>query len=83
MVWQVARISDTLGNFMDFKYEQRDVAWGSGSVTANPILGHEWNIVEIQYSGNKINFFYADRASTTPQDSAEAFHMGSKNVSRR
>jgi hypothetical protein len=82
VAWAVARISDTLSNFMDFKYEQRDVSWGSGT-SAGPALGHEWNLLEIQYAGNKVVFTYADRGSTTPQDSAEAYHQGSKNVSRR
>jgi len=83
MAWAVARISDTLGNFIDFKYEQRDVAWGSGTVAGSPTLGHEWNIAEIQYSGNKLIFNYVDRVATTPQDAAEAYHQGSKNVSMR
>ena len=66
-VWAVARISDTLGNYIDFKYEQRDVTWGSGP-TAAGAPGHEWNISEIQYTGsagqlpsNKIVFSYEDR----------------------
>lgn len=83
IAWAVARISDTLGNFIDFKYEQRDVAWGSGPAAGSPTIGHEWNIAEVQYSGNKVVFNYADRASTTPQDAAEAYHQGSKNVSVR
>jgi hypothetical protein len=83
IAWAVARIADTLGNFIDFKYEQRDVAWGSGPTAGSPTLGHEWNIAEIQYSGNKVIFSYADRVATTPQDAAEAYHQGSKNVSMR
>lgn len=39
MAWAAARISDTLGNFIDFKYEQRDVAWGSGPTAGSPTLG--------------------------------------------
>ena len=83
MAWAAARISDTLGNFIDFKYEQRDIAWGSGPTAGSPTMGHEWNIAEIQYSGNKVVFNYADRAARSPQDAAEAYHQGSKNVSMR
>lgn len=45
MAWAVARISDTLGNYIDFKYEQRDPAWGSGPTVGSPTTGHEWNIL--------------------------------------
>lgn len=83
MAWAVARISDTLGNRIDFKYEQRDVGWGSGPTAGSPSPGHEWNILEIQYSGNKVVFSYADRAGSSPEDAAEAYHQGSKNVSVR
>jgi len=83
MAWAVARVADTLGNFIDFKYERRDVAWGSGPTAGSPTLGHEWNIAEIQYSGNKVIFNYVDRVATTPQDAAEAYHQGAKNVSMR
>ena len=83
-VWAVSRISDTLGNFIDFKYEQRDVSWGSGLAATD--LGHEWNLIEIQYGSNKVIFNYTDRldnAVGTMQDRAEAWHQGSKNVSVR
>lgn len=82
MAWAVARIADTLGNFVDFKYEQRDsVAWGSGPVSGAPTPGHEWNVKEIQYSGNKVVFTYDSSGSRT--DKAEAYQQGSKNVSAR
>ena len=83
MVWAVSRISDTLGNFIDFKYEQRDSVWGSGPVTGTPTPGREWNILEIQYSGNKVLFTYGDRPAQQPQDVGEAYHQGTKNISRR
>lgn len=82
-VWAVSRIGDSLGNSIDFKYEQRDPLWGSGPTAGSPLPGHEWNISEIQYSGNKVLFTYADRVPSTPHDSAEAYQMGSKNVSVR
>ena len=92
-VWAVSRISDTVGNYMDFMYEQRTTAWGSGPSGAAP--GQEWNLLEIQYTGNSTNgqkptnkvvFTYSDRpisGSTTAQDRAESYHSGSKNVSIR
>lgn len=82
-VWAVSRIGDSLGNTIDFKYEQRDPLWGSGPTVGSPQPGHEWNISEIQYSGNKVLFTYVDRAATTPHDSAEAYQQGSKNVNIR
>ncbi|WAC74955.1 FG-GAP-like repeat-containing protein [Roseateles sp. SL47] len=86
MVWAVARISDVTGNFIDFKYEQRDMAWGSGPVAGSPTLGREWNVLEIQYTGNgstpptnKVVFRYSDRTD----DRAEAYQRGAKNLSIR
>lgn len=91
MVWAVARISDVVGNFIDFKYEVRDVAWGSGAAANNPTPGREWNIAEVQYTGNglqvpanKVVFRYSNRALTgSTSDVAEAYQQGSKNVSVR
>lgn len=90
--WAVSRISDTLQNFIDFQYEQRDVAWGSGPTAGAPSLGHEWNLVEVRYTGtasaqpaNRIRFTYSDRANVAggAQDRGEAYHQGAKNVSVR
>jgi hypothetical protein len=91
-VWAVSRLGDTQGNFIDYFYIQRDVAWGTGPSTgATP--GHEWSLVEVQYTGhgsqapaNKVVLEYEDRpvaAAGTPQDRSEASHQGSKNVSIR
>jgi hypothetical protein len=91
--WAVSRVSDTVGNYMDFMYEQRTTGWGSGPSGGAP--AQEWNLLEIQYTGNSANgqkptakvvFTYTDRpvyASTSIQDRAEAYHSGSKNVSIR
>lgn len=83
MLWAVARISNNAGTSINFKYEQRDVAWGSGSVVGTPLTGHEWNISEIQYGNNKVVFNYVDRAESSPHDRAEAYLAGSKNVGIR
>lgn len=87
--WAVNRISDTVGNYIDFKYIQRDVAWGSGPA-AGPTPGHEWQIKEVIYTGtatqqgtNRIVFDYTERPNKTAgsaQDRSEAFHQGGKNV---
>ncbi|PMQ17131.1 FG-GAP-like repeat-containing protein [Janthinobacterium sp. AD80] len=89
--WAVSRISDTLGNYIDFRYEQRDVAWGSGPAVGNATPGHEWRLKEIIYTGtaaqqpvNRVVFEYTerpDRARGTLQDRSEAYHQGGKNVS--
>lgn len=80
MVWALARISDTAGNAIDFKYEQRTPAWGTGPTSGSPTLGREWTILEIQYSGNKVVFNYDGDTRT---DRAEAYHQGTKTVSVR
>ncbi len=87
--WGVSRTSDTMGNYVDFKYNLRSMSWGSSS-----IAGNEWDLVEIQYTGNsvtgqapsnKIVFDYADRPDKTGQaigqDRSEAYHQASKTVS--
>ncbi len=89
-VWAVSRTSDVLGNYIDFKYSQRDVARGTGT-TPSGAPGREWNIAEIQYTGtgtnvaqNKIVFSYSpERPATSPPglDYSEAYQFASKNVS--
>ena len=92
-VWAVSRISDTLGNYIDFQYEQREVPWGSGPTANSPTPGKEWNLLEIRYTGtstaqprNRVQFVYSDRTvapANTVQDRAETYHQGKKNVSVR
>ncbi|MDH0867598.1 FG-GAP-like repeat-containing protein [Mitsuaria sp. GD03876] len=85
MVWAVARISDVVGNYIDFKYENDERDWGSHAYNVTG-PGREWNIREIQYTGNgsqlpsnKVVFRYSSRTS----DAAESYQQGSKNVSVR
>ena len=69
--WMVARIADTFGNFVDYKYNQRLVNWGSSGSSQS---GLEWNLTEIQYSGNKVIFSYTDRSTGfPPQDGSESY----------
>jgi hypothetical protein len=90
VAWPVSRVSDTVGNYMDFQYDQRDVAWGSANDATGPVLGHEWYLKEIRYTGNgtqvpvnKVVFEYVDRVDTpgAAQDRSEAYHVGTKRVS--
>lgn len=92
VAWPVSRVRDAAGNYMDFQYEQRDVAWGSGDWSGNPLPGHEWNLMEVRYAGNgtqvpssRIIFDYVDRPDNpgAAQDRAETFHKTAKNVSVR
>lgn len=64
MVWAIAKLSNAFGNSIDYKYEQRSVAWGSSTTKGGtPDAGRDWTISEIQYSGNKIIFNYLVDAS--------------------
>ncbi len=96
VVWAVSRISDRLGNYIDFNYEQREVAWGSGlkdgAPGAGPAPGREWVLKEILYTGNgtqapanKVSFDYADAPAIDGVivDGSEAYHLGSKVVALR
>jgi hypothetical protein len=88
VAWPVSRISDTIGNFIDFQYSQRDLASGS-NVGGVATPGRDWRLDEIRYTGhgtqlpvNKVVFEYLDRpVAAGAQDRAEAFQNGSKNVS--
>lgn len=84
-VWAVRRVTDTLGNAIEFRYEQRDVAWGSGSVAGSPTPGREWNISEVRYASSQIRFHYDVDAQGNDlrPDRAEAYHRGNKNVNVR
>lgn len=74
--WFLARSGDAFGNVIDYKYAQRDVAWGSGPTAGSPAPGHEWTLAEIQYSGNKILFGYDDARP----DKRENYRLGVKSV---
>ena len=86
MVWAVDKISDTMGNYVAFKYTvNQSATWGTGTSSANPRPGTEWNLAEVWYTGtatqaptNKIIFNYGTRT-----DNSEAYQAGSKNVSTR
>jgi Salmonella virulence plasmid 65kDa B protein/FG-GAP-like repeat len=84
--WLLRRVKDTVGNTLQFHYEQTAPSWGTGpagSVTP----GREWNLVGVSYGCNAnvtcnsthvVKLSYADRA-----DKAEAYHFGSKVVSTK
>ncbi len=77
-LWAVSRIADVFGNHIDFKYSQTDRAWGSNGAYQS---GHEWNLQEIQYGGNKVIFSYVDRTQLAIPDGSEAYNNGAKNIS--
>ena len=91
--WPVSRIRDTVGNYIDFQYQQSDAAWGTAATGGNnPGIGHEWNLSEVRYTGNlttgqlptnKVLFNYTIRPDNAGgmQDRSEAYHLGSKNIS--
>lgn len=94
MVWAIARLSNTFGNTINFKYEQRAVAWGSSTSPANPPgsvpppdMGREWALREIQYSGNKIVFNYlvddSEKDIRTDKSEIELQNISGKTVSSR
>mgnify|MGYP001058121383 CR=1 FL=1 len=91
IAWGVARISDTAGNYIDFKHQQSSVPWGSGPSAGSPLPGIEWRLAEIDYTGNvnaaqsptnRVVFEYEDRPTNgvSPMDANEAFHLGTKSV---
>lgn len=84
MAWAVGRISDTLGNSINFKYEQREQSWGSGPSASVKTPGREWNLLEIQYAGSRVHkvIFNYDRDGVR-LDQSEAYHRGYKNISAR
>jgi hypothetical protein len=77
--WLLTRISDQFGNVIDFKYEQRNKAWGTGPTAGSPIPGLEWSLLEIQYSSNKVLFSYDD----SRPDPSEAYSPGNKSIRMR
>lgn len=90
--WAVSRISDVVGNYIDFNYEQAQRTWGSGP-SGGPTPGREWTLAEIRYTGNgaqqprnKVVFEYGSDRPDTPgsiQDREESYFAGTKNVSVR
>jgi FG-GAP-like repeat/Salmonella virulence plasmid 65kDa B protein len=87
--WAVARVSDVVNNYINFRYVQALPAWGSGTGGAASV-GREWRLAEIQYTGtasaapsNKVIFAYQPKATNpaSAQDASEAYHWDRKNVS--
>ena len=87
-VWAASRISDVVGNYIDFKYLSITASWGSGT-TSGVFIGQEWGLIEVQYTGNgtqvpenKVVIQYEPRptSSTAGFDLAETYQYGNKNV---
>jgi hypothetical protein len=90
--WLLSRVSDLRGNYVDFRYEQRNVDWGSTPVNVSPTAGREVVLKEILYTGtpaqapvNKVTFLYDERPAQVPvgqaHDRSEAYALGSRSVS--
>jgi hypothetical protein len=85
--WLLKSITDSVGNTMEFAYDNAVRTWGTGpSGVAMP--GREWNLLSVTYGCNytaqpgctlkhKVEFVYDD----TRSDKAEAYHLGAKVVS--
>lgn len=84
--WLLKTITDTVGNTIEFNYENVEHTWGTGPAgAARP--GREWNLQSVTYGCNytaqpgctakhKVEFFY-DGARP---DKSEAYHLGAKVV---
>lgn len=93
VMWVVSRVTDTVGNYMEFRYVERDVPWGSNTnYVSLGDLGREWNIDQILYTGNgsqlptsRIVFEYSDLPDTPglKQERSENFRAGVKVVVTR
>ncbi len=78
--WLESRVSDVHGNHVDYKYQQRDVAWGGTTLGGG--FGHEWTLNEVQYNDNKVVLRYSDRSSAgVSRDVSQAYQVGSKTIS--
>lgn len=90
VMWVISRVADAVGNFMEFRYLERDIGWGTAvHVVSLGDVGREWNIDQILYTGNgsqqptsRIVFEYSDRADTpgSVQARTEAYFGGAKTV---
>ena len=88
VAWGLSRTADRQGNYMNYNYQTRDTAWGTGAVGANS--AREWTLSSVVYTGtsaqapaNQVSLIYEDRANTqgAAQDRSESYFLGTKSVS--
>lgn len=82
--WLLKRVTDSVGNTLEFSYDNAVRTWGTKGPNDNVAPGSEWNLVGVKYGCNTrlacnqwhtVTLVYGDRG-----DKAEAYHQGGKVV---
>lgn len=82
--WLLKRVTDSVGNTLEFSYDNTTRVWGTKGPNDAVAPGREWNLASVKYGCNLnvacsqwhlVNLVYGDRA-----DKAEAYHQGGKVV---
>jgi hypothetical protein len=85
--WMLKKVVDSVGNAIEFEYDNTTRTWGSKGPGGVVLPGREWNLKRVYYGckdadgsacprRHQVEFVYQERA-----DKAEAYHLGSKVVS--
>jgi hypothetical protein len=85
--WMLKKVVDSVGNAIEFEYDNTTRTWGSKGPGGQVLPGREWNLRRVYYGckdaegsacprRHQVEFIYEDRP-----DKAEAYHLGSKVVS--
>ncbi|WP_457336794.1 FG-GAP-like repeat-containing protein [Rhizobacter sp. P5_C2] len=85
--WMLKKVVDSVGNAIEFEYDNTTRTWGSKGPGGLVLPGREWNLKRVYYGckdaagsacprRHRVELFYEERA-----DKAEAYHLGSKVVS--
>jgi hypothetical protein len=84
--WLLKRVTDSVGNTLEFSYDNTTRVWGTKGPNDAVAPGREWNLSSVKYGCNlrtatacsswhRVDLIYGDRA-----DKAEAYHQGGKVV---
>jgi hypothetical protein len=82
--WLLKRVTDSVGNTLEFSYDNTTRAWGTKGPNDAVAPGREWNLASVKYGCNLnvacsqwhlVSLVYGDRT-----DKAEAYHQGGKVV---
>lgn len=82
--WLLKRVTDSVGNTLEFSYDNTTRAWGTKGPNDAVAPGREWNLASVRYGCNQnvacsqwhlVSLVYGDRT-----DKAEAYHQGGKVV---
>ncbi|WP_255376874.1 FG-GAP-like repeat-containing protein [Rhizobacter sp. OV335] len=85
--WMLKKVVDSVGNAIEFEYDNTTRTWGSKGPGGMVLPGREWNLKRVYYGckdaeesacpqRHQVLFVYEERP-----DKAEAYHLGSKVVS--